>query len=288
MMEIINTWQFNVIVSLICSVLFVQYYKLAVKDSKNDGAVTILLQLIAGFSVLVLAPFSPFKFSVDYKILLLLLAACLFYALNDRLVTTARKHLEVSTYSILGMSKTFFVILIGLVFFRENFVLAKIIGAVLVVFGNGLLFYKKGKFEFNKYVVLALLAALLVSVGLSIDVGISQKFNLPIYISITFLVPALMIFIFEKQKISGVLAGASSSRKRYFAITGITWAFLTVTLIRAYQLGEFVTVSPLMLTTVLLNVIVAYFFHKEQSNIKIKITAAIIVFVGVYLTVMGK
>ena len=94
MFSLFNTWWFNLIGYLIFVVFFCQFYKLAVKNAKKDGAATVLLQLLAGVSVLVLVPFLPITFPSDPKVYLLLIAASIFYALNDRLQTSARKNLD--------------------------------------------------------------------------------------------------------------------------------------------------------------------------------------------------
>lgn len=44
----INTWWFNLILYLILYVVFTQAYKVATKSSKNDGALTVLLQFLGG------------------------------------------------------------------------------------------------------------------------------------------------------------------------------------------------------------------------------------------------
>lgn len=65
-------------------VVFFQSYKAAVRNAKDDTAATILLQTIAGVGVLALTPFFALKISHDLRPHLLLAAACMFYAVNDR------------------------------------------------------------------------------------------------------------------------------------------------------------------------------------------------------------
>src|SRR3989339_81914 len=108
MNHLFSYWQLYIVGYLISVVIFFQYYKLAVKEAKNDGAVTILLQVIAGLSILIFIPFFPIQFPTEIKFYIILFIASIFYALNDRLQVTARKHLQVSVFSILNMLKTFF------------------------------------------------------------------------------------------------------------------------------------------------------------------------------------
>lgn len=287
MNNLFNLWQFYVACFLVSVVIFFQYYKLAVKEAKNDGAATILLQTIAGLSILVFVPFFPIQFPTEIKFYFILFIASIFYALNDRLQVTARKHLDVSVFSILNMLKTFFLFLFGLLFFREDFVMTKMLGALLILFGNGLLFYKKGRFKLNKYAAMSIMATFIFAIAMSIDIGISIEFNLPIYISLTLLIPAIILFLFGRQKFDDISSEYKSTTKKYYFITGIFWGLTVLFTLRAYQLSDVTTIAPILASSVLLNIIFAYFFHKEKKDFLKKIIVAVLVLLGVYFIVVS-
>lgn len=202
--------------------------------------------------------------------------------------TTVRKHLEVSVFSILNQLKVFFVVAFGILFFKEAVIPLKILGVVLVFLGNYILLYKKGgKIKLDKYILLAILAAFVFAIAISIDIGISPMFNLPIYISITLLLPLLILFVFERHSIKTVLNEFNQGKKLYFIITGLSWGLVTLFTLRAYRFGDVTTVAPLLSLSVLLNVLVASFFLKERKGILQKVIAAIVVMLGAYLTVIG-
>ncbi len=180
-------WFVFVTLYIILAVLFTQFYKIVLKTSKSDGTLTVLLQFIAGLSSLLLFPFFKFTFPTDWKVYLLLGIACIFYAISDRMNTTVRSGIEASTFSIIKQLSTVFMILAGLLFFKEEFVLKKIIGAALIIFSNILMFYKRGSQKLNKYVLLGILSNMIFSVALFLDVNISDSFNLAFYVALTFL-----------------------------------------------------------------------------------------------------
>jgi drug/metabolite transporter (DMT)-like permease len=285
-MDLFNTWQFNLCGYIVFAVLFNQFYKFAVRKAIKDGAATIALQSIAGLSALLLMPFFKVTFPTDWRIYLLLAIACIFYALNDRAQTTIRKNMEVSIYTIINQLTSVFLIIIGLTVFREPVVFGKIVGAVLILFANIMLRYSGGKFQLNKYIILAAFANLALASALSIDVGISKQFNLPFYIMFTLIVPTLMIKTAEKIKVSDILLELKREDKKYFFLTGICWSLLIFFMIRAYQMGSFTLITPLSATTVLLNVLIATIFFSERKDIFKKIIAAFIVICGVYFTVL--
>ncbi len=285
-MEFLNTWQFNLIAFIIFNVLFFQFYKSAVKEAKNDGAATILLQSIAGISILLFVPLFPFVFPNDPKIYLLLIGACAFYAISDRLQTTARKHLQVSVFSILNQFLTIFLMVYGFTLFREAVTQEKIIGALLILFGNILLIYKKGKFAINKYSVLSVAASFALASAVSIDIGISSNFNLPFYIMLTLIIPGILIIGAERIHPRNVVKEASRVNFKHYLAAGCAWSLSILFSLRSFQFGDVSTVVPLQATAVLLNVVIASFLLKESDNLYKKILAAVIVIAGVYVTTL--
>ncbi len=280
---ILNSWQFNLVSSLVFAVLFIQFYKLAVKETTDEGISTIIMQGVAGISILALAPFLPFIFTGDFKVYALLVLASIFYAINDRLQVTVRRNLDVSVYTILNQLAKVFMVMYGILVFREDIVGNKLVGGGLILLGNIIIFYRKGKIKFNKNILLSVIASFFMATALMIDVDISKHFNLPFYIMLTLIIPGIFIFIREKQSFKNIKKEFESNRKNYYLITGIAWGLMIFFSIRALQLGEVIFIAPLLALSVLLNVIVASVLHKEKSNLIRKIIAAIIVIFGIFI-----
>lgn len=276
-------WGIFVILYIILAVSFTQFYKVVTKTSKSDGTLTVLLQFIAGISALLLSPFFKFTFPTDWKVYLLLGIACIFYAMSDRMNTTVRSGIEASTFSIIKQLSTVFMILAGLLFFKEEFIWKKIIGAALIIFSNILIFYKKGNQKLDKYVLLGILSNIIYSVALFLDVNISDSFNLAFYVALTLLVPALFITIAERVKMSNIKKEFVNGNKKAILITGLCWGTMIVVQLRAYQLGQATSVAPLCALTVIGNVIVGYLFLKERNNMLRKIFAALLIIISVLL-----
>ena len=276
-------WILYIALYIVFSVSFNQFYKITVKTSKNHGDVTVLLQLLASVIILILCPLFKFTWPTNYITYIFLGVACIFYAIADRLNTTVRSGIEASTFSILSQITTVFMILAGIFFFKETFVLKKIIGAALIVFSNILIFYKKGKTHFNKYVLLGILSNLSLAIALFIDVNLSSNFNLPIYVALTLSIPSLFIIIFEKLKFKNIKNEFINGNKKAIIMTSLSWGLLIVSSLRAYQLGDVTSVAPLCALTAMANVIVSYIFLKERSNLLKKIIAALLIILSVVL-----
>lgn len=95
-----------------------------------------------------------------------------------------------------------------------------------------------------------------------------------------------MISFIEKISLKEILSQYSDRDGKYYLITGFSWGLFIFFLLRAYQSGQVVVVASLAATSVLINVLAAYVFLKEQDHKLKKIIAAIITIFGVYLTVL--
>ncbi len=276
-------WLLYVLLYIVFAVAYNQFYKIALKTTKGDGALTVLVQFIGGFTALIYSLFFGYKFPTDWKIYVLLGIACIFYALSDRINTIVRSGIEASTFSIIKQLSTVFMIGAGLLFFKEKFIWKKIIGSVLIIFSNILIFYKKGNQKLDKYVLLGIFSSLISSIALFLDVNNSNNFNFAFYGALTLLVPALLITSVERIKIENIKNKFNKENGYVILITGICCGLTLVSQLRAYQLGEATSVAPLCALTVIGNVIVGYVFLKERNNLLKKLIAAALIIISVIL-----
>jgi uncharacterized membrane protein len=130
---------------------------------------------------------------------------------------------------------------------------------------------------------LGIFANICFSIALFLDVNNSDKFNLPIYVALSLGVPAILISIFEKIKFSDIKGEYQNSNKKAIWLTAISWSLSILAQLRAYELGEVSIVAPLCALSVILNVIVGYFFLKEKDNMLKKIIAALLIIIGIIL-----
>lgn len=279
----LNSWITFVILYLILATIFDQSYKVATKKMKKSGALTVLLELLASVLVLILFPFFEIKFPTDIKVYLFLGLSIVFYAVSDRLNTDVRKGVEASTFSIMKQLSTVFMTFSGFLFFKEQFIVSKFIGAILIILSNIMIFYKKGEGKFNKYVGLGIISNICYTIALFLDVNYSECFNLPFYVMLTLGVPAILIVIIERIKLSDLKNEFSKENRLPILVTSITWSFCIVAQLRAYQLGNVSVVAPLCALLVILNVIFGYIFLKERDNLLKKIFAAGLIILGILL-----
>ena len=197
-------WIIFVILYLVVYVIFNFSYKVSTKTLTKAGSLTVLLELIGAICALLMSTLFEFRFPTDIKVYICLGITIIFYAIADRLNTTVRSGIEASTFSIINQLSTCFMTIAGFAFFKDPFVINKFIGAILIVLSNVLIFYKRGEGKINKYVGLGIIANLFFTLALFFDVNISDNFNLGFYVTCTLGIPALIIMIFERVKLSDI------------------------------------------------------------------------------------
>lgn len=277
----LSSWWFYSILNLVFIVIFNQSYKVATKSLINSSALTILLQLLGGSFVLIWSPLFQWKFPTDGRIYFLMFVAIVFYALSDRLNTTVRSGIQVSTVGILNQLSTVFMIMAGFVFFKEELIITKIIGAGFIIFSNIFVFYNGGKIKFNRYIILGILSNLACTVALFIDVNLSDGFNIPFYVAATLIGPAVVLFLAERTKPSEIKREFMQGNKKAIIVVGLSWGLMVTTVLRAYQLGEVTVVAPIVAVGAILNVIAGYIFLKEREHLVKKIISAVLIIVGI-------
>ena len=282
-MNIFSSWIFYLIAYLVLYVIFTQEYKVATKSMVHSGSLTLLLETIGACSALLLIPLFKIQFPTDIRVYIFLSLSIVFYTINDRLGTIVREGIEASTYSIISQLSTVFMVVAGLLFFKEKFLWYRVLGTIIILISNVLVFYEKGSFKPNKYVLFGILANLCLACALFIDVNLCENFNLAFYVMISLGLPGFLIKLVERIKIKEVKDEFIKGDKKSIMLTGITWCLVIITNLRMYQLGEVTVVAPLSSLTVILNVIAGYCFYGEKNHLLKKILASIFISIGVIL-----
>ena len=282
-MKIMNYWETWVIIYLFSAVIFAQSFKIANRKMKNAGSLTILLEVFTALFSILLIPCFRISFPSDIKIYLTLFVVTIIYAITDRLNIEARYGLEPSTFSMLKQLSTVFLIIFGLLFLKEEFLINKFIGGIIIILANLILAYDNGKLKINKYFIMCFISNFLFAVAMLINVNISDYFNLAIYTIITVSIPALLIFLFEKHNIKELKEEFKLYDKRTFLTAAFTWSLMLISSVKAYQLGNVSVVAPLLALTSIFNAFVEFVFNKDKSKLKQKLLAAILLLIGIIL-----
>ena len=279
-----SSWQFWVIIYLIFTVIFSQTFKKANRNMKDAGALTVLLELFTAFFACLFIPLFDFKISTNINTYITLGIVMILYAITDRLNIEARYGLEPSTFSMLKQLSSVFLVIFGFLFLKEEIVVTKVIGAILIISANILLALdKNGKISFNKYFIMSFISNFLFAIAMLINVNISDEFNLGIYTICTVIFPAILISIFGKYNIKKLKEEFNLYDKKKFIIASFSWTVMLISSVRAYQLGTVSVVAPLLTLTAILNVIYEFIINKNRNQFISKLLLGLLILVGVFL-----
>ncbi len=282
-MILLESWETWVIIYLVSALIFSQSFRVSKKQMKNVGKMTVLLEICTAFFALFFIPFFKLTLPTDLAVYGTLFFVTIIYAATDRLNIEARYGLEPSTFSMLKQLSTVFMILFGLLFFKEEFDFIKMVGAFLIVFANLLLAFEKGKFQFNKYFIISFISNFLFAIAMMINVNISDSFNLAFYTILTVSVPALFISLFGRYSFKSLKEEFNSYDKKYFLLSSFAWCLMLLSSVRAYQLGNVTVVAPLFALTSILNAIIEYFLNTDKNRFFQKLVAAFLIILGILL-----
>lgn len=287
MLEIFQYWQVNLVLAIILFVVLYQFYRLLAKESNNSANIPVIVGYIGSIIFIFLMPFFGIKFVTSWHIWALLFLSTLFYAVHDVLKSVGFKKLDVSVVAVFSQLAKVFMIVLGVVIFREKLTQIELFGIILVVLGSALISFKKNKFKINKYIWAIIVASLFFAFAMIIDVGISTQFNLAFYFFILYLIPSILISISMKIKFIDL-------KKEFFRTKNTPNLFIFASLcssigmllyLLSLRQGQVSIVAPLSSVTVLLNVLAGYIFLKERDDLVKRIIASILVIVGIFLLV---
>ena len=282
-MKLFDLWEIWVIIYLISAVIFAHSFKVSNRAMKKAGALTILLELFTAFFSLFFIPFFKFTLPNDISIYITLFIVTMIYAVTDRLNIESRYGLEPSTFSMLKQLSTVFMILFGILFMKEAFVVTRIIGAIIIILANILLAFDKGKININKYFIMSFVSNFLFALAMLINVNISDYFNLAFYTIITVSIPAIFIKLFGRYKIRDLKEEFEVCNKKEFLLSAFCWCLMLISSVKAYQLGDVALVAPVFALTSIINAVLEFFMNHNRNRFVQKLIAALLIIIGVVL-----
>ena len=279
-----NNWIFWVVIYLITAVIFAQSFKVANKDMKSATSLTILLEILTCTSAIIFIPFFKIKIASDVHTYIILFIVGLIYAVTDRLNTESRYGLAPSTFSMLKQLSSVFMLILSFIFLKEELVINKILGAVLIIIANFLLgLNKNGKFEYNKYFIYLIISNFLFAVAMLINTSLSSKFNIAIYTMITTGIPAIILTLTTKTTFKMLKNEFNLYDKKKFLLAAFCWSVMLVSSVKAYEFGAVSIVAPLLTLTSVLNTIYEFILNKDRKELVLKLVVCLIIIFGVVL-----
>ncbi len=280
------SWQIFILFSVFAYSLSVILQRSILKQDNSDAkAYSILFQFIVGVLIAGYGfAFHSMKLPNLYPVLLPLVLMVIIYGVGNIFLFSALKNIDASRFSILFAVRGLFTIVTASLFLHEMFFGRYILGTLLILGGIVIAHLRSARMTFHKQELYAVGAAACFGVGNTIDRFLLGQFELYPYVSLAFILPALlMLLVFPKSihKMKELLRW--SALKPLLLLSGV-YAVSALTFFTALQktpaAGQ---VAAINLSSVVVIVLFAVIFLKERKDLLQKITAAVVTFIGLLL-----
>lgn len=211
----------------------------------------------------------------------------IFYSVGSVFVYKAFKESPASEVSILFSSSSAWAVISAVLFLGEKLNSTDILGIVSIILGVVVIYYQKSNWKIESGHVYAVLGALMFGVAFTNDAFILNKYNsVPPYIFLAFILPALAILLYKPSLIKSLPHYFSKEIFGKLILTSSVYAISAITIFAAYKAGGKASViNPISQSSVVLTVIMSYFFLNEKDKLAQKIVGSILVFAGALLLI---
>lgn len=214
------------------------------------------------------------------------------YTITFSIYVYVLSNYEVSLVTPFYNFNVFFLLLLSVIFLDEAFTIFKILGIFLLFFGTIFLNKNESILESFKSVYknrgcqLMIVVSLLMAVGRVLDRNMIEETSPPIYSFALYFLTGLYIgIILLFQRKGKLIVESFKSQPKEFLAGGAANAYSYLFLLIAFTEMEVSVAEPLSMLSVILSIILSYFFFKEK--IKNRLIGALIMFSGAILLVIG-
>ena len=279
------SWQILLAISVVTYSVSVLLQKVLLKNNKSDPvAYSVVFQLVTGILIGIYALVNGFKMPDLIPLIPNLILMVVFYGAGNVFVFKALKEADASSFTIVFSTRAIWSILGALIFLKESFSMQQLFGTILIISSVVLVSWKSGGLKINRGLIYSLIGALAFGLGFTNDAFLLNNFDVPSYLTIAFILPALAVWIVNPKATNKMGPLFEKQTLKKLLILAAIYAISSITIFLAYQVGKNASqIAPLNQTATILTVILSMVFLKETDNYFVKIAGAIISFVGVVL-----
>lgn len=281
------SWLLLVLISAITSSLSRVLQRVLLKDrNSNPFAFAFVFQLLLAFLFFLYTWITgTLQFPDLSGLVFNLIVMALLYGLMNIFLTYAFKLAEASEASIIFASSTLWSVLSAVFLLHEKLNSLKIIGIAIIIAGLVAVNYTNSKWKLNKGHLYAFLAALCFGIAFTNDAFIITRFtSTASYILLSFVLSSFAVLVMRPQLVKTIPYYLTTKIIPKLIICGVFYAVGIFTIFEAYKQGGPVSIiSPISQSSLIVTVVISYYFLNEKNNLLNKVVGTIFMFGGVLL-----
>lgn len=276
-------WLFFALGSVLATTtLAILFRVLSVKASDSRAFAFAFNTTVLCYALILCLVFGVGSINFSRELLFLLMLSGLGYGVFQRYQFVVRKHLPASEVQIVYAPTGIAGYILAIFWLGESADLVRIAGYGLVLLAAFLVIKRPKKFVFNHFVLLAFLTGAALSIAATIDRKIAPEFSsVLLYVAILWFFQALFCFV-PKLSFASIKTEFLKQYKLIIPLAAINLIALFC-LISALRLAPATQVMPVANSNLVFISLAAIIFLKERERIPVKIAAALIATLGLFL-----
>lgn len=263
------------------------FQKIALKDQEVDStAFSSLFLFTVGVLTLPALFFEDLVFSTSWKVWLILLLNGALYATCLVLFYRALKGTEVSQVEAIATTRTFWFVILGIIFFNEALNLNTFLGVGLIFLGLFIIYWNKSHaLNLNKSHVYTFIYAFIISCSYALDKYLLSYFSVALYQVIIYILPAVLIPVAIPGTTRHLKYLIKPRKGTYILLASTVMQMIsTLALYAAYKSGGALSiVGPIAQTSTVITITAGILILKENWNLKRKVLGIAISLIGVFV-----
>lgn len=282
------SWQLLTAISVFSLSVSVLLQRVLIHKDKTDPfAYAVVFQGIVGLILMFFAIAYGFKLPNISNYLLPAILSIVAFGLGHIVYAKTLQVVEASAFSVLFATQAIWIMLLGIVLFNERLTITQITGALLIFSSVGLLVKNIRSLSIDRGTALGLLTGILFGIAITSWSYVGRHTDGLSWAAISFIGTALVAFLAKPSTIHKMAPLIKGKLLPKLMLLGVLYAIGSLAMLFAYKEGSFTIVTPLRQTSIIVTVLLALvFLPKERNRIRIKLTAAVVCFLGVLLIVL--
>lgn len=257
------------------------------KDKVDPYGYAVTFQCIVGLLLLLFAIPHGLKLPGIGSVIIPAVISIFAFGVGHILYAKTLQKVEASAFSVLFATQAIWIMMLGLLLFHETLTTLQVIGSVMIFSSVGMLVKSWKHFKLDKGSLLGLLTGLVFGIAITSWSYVGRHTDGMSWAALSFIgtaAAALLVKPSAYRKIPSLLGSRVLPK---MLLLGALYGLGSLAMLYAYREGTFSVVTPLRQTSIIITTLLALvFLTNERTRIPVKLTAAIVSFVGVCLIVL--